>query len=119
MLTTDCTDSECKTCVGKPSVSEKGRCAADCGQKCSSDSQCLNTKYCKYCTGGVCSEHQQKKCGETCALDDDCTDTCKLCRSIKCVSTCAQACTKDTDCLAPCGHCVKGACSSNKTVAEY
>eukprot|EP00755_Sulcionema_specki_P024476 Sspe_Gene.81292::Locus_51965_Transcript_1_1_Confidence_1.000_Length_500::g.81292::m.81292 len=89
MLNTDCSrnGTQCTVCIGKPSVSEKGRCGADCGMRCTSDTQCLNKKYCGYCTGGVCSEHRNLTCGESCKLDNDCMrGGCSLCRKGVCVT---------------------------------
>jgi len=116
LTTLDCIQSsQCNTCIN-------GFCGASCGQPCSHNQECADSG-CTFCdiksgTVGTCGEFPiNKRCGETCVVDDQCTGspgTCKSCIRGKCGSACADPCIGNSDCVVThCQNCQSGKCSAS------
>mmetsp|Transcript_124330 Transcript_124330/g.175384 ORF Transcript_124330/g.175384 Transcript_124330/m.175384 type:complete len:257 (+) Transcript_124330:26-796(+) len=84
----------CKLC-------QDGKCTAGCGQKCTSDKQCVGN--CRKCTAGLCA-HDDRKCGARCTVNDDCDQggICSLCMVTGvCGAGCSYRCSQDSQCMDP------------------
>ena len=103
-----CGDRYCNQCI---KINGNGVCGVTCGMNCTMDSQCKNP-VCASCdkSSNTCevplppTPHEQ--CGDTCAVDLDCTGFCALCMNHKCAQGCSAPCRLDSDCGdANCKHC--------------
>ena len=119
VINTDCSSScsLCATCA--PSYTNH-TCQPDCGQTCSTSSECNGNGSrpygCGNCVKGQCSKG--KFCGNTCAADAECgTYTfpyCTKCLSGKCSGACGTMCASDGACdsNSTCPRCASGICSA-------